>query len=658
LIKYKKRYDVIIVGAGHAGCEAALAAGRLGCRTLLLTMNLDTIALMSCNPAIGGPAKSHLVREIDALGGEMGKAADATFLQMKMLNMSKGPAVRSLRAQSDKAAYHSYMKNMLENQVNLDIKQAIVTDIIMEKRKIKGVKTKLGVHYQGKTVIITTGTFLKGMIHVGMQHMPSGRMGEFPSVELSDSLARLGLKLGRLKTGTTPRLDGRTIAFSRMIKEPGSPEPYRFSFYPKEYFPEQLPCYITHTNTKTHKLIRNNLDRSPLYQGKIQGIGPRYCPSIEDKVVRFPDKERHLSFIEPEGRNTREMYTQGMSTSLPEDIQIRFLRTMPGLENVEIMRPGYAVEYDFVYPSQVERTLETKKIKGLFLAGQVNGTSGYEEAAAQGIVAGMNAALKVQDKEQVIFGRENSYIGTLIDDLVTKEITEPYRMMTSRSEYRLLLRQDNADLRLTDIGHKIGLITNERYKLFLAKKNKIQEEIKRLKHAKVVPNPKNMAILELLKEPLRKVTTLAELLCRKNLDYEKIKAVDETQSELPKEIVEQVEIELKYEGYIERQYKQVAEFKKLENKRLLKGIDYCKIKGLRKEAREKLQRIQPISIGQAGRVAGINPADISVLMVYLAAIGRGKGRNVSRETNPLHLTKSRTGSKTTAVLAKARTRNR
>jgi tRNA uridine 5-carboxymethylaminomethyl modification enzyme len=624
MITYKKRYDVIVVGAGHAGCEAALASARMGLKTLILTMNLDTIALMSCNPAIGGPAKSQLVREIDALGGEMGKATDNTFLQMKMLNTSKGPAVRSLRAQSDKAKYHEYMKLVLENQNGLEVKQAIVKELSVEKGRVNGVKTKLGVFYRGKSVIVTTGTFLNGKIHVGLESMASGRMGEFPSIELSKSLKKEGLMLGRLKTGTTPRVDKRTLDFSKMDIQPGSRDRnLRFSFVKSSYNPKQLPCHLTYTNKKTHQIILKNLDRSPLYQGVIDGVGPRYCPSIEDKVVRFADKERHLAFIEPEGKDTNETYVQGISTSLPEDVQLKLLRSMAGLENVEIMRPGYAVEYDFVFPSQIKKSLETRKIKGLYLAGQINGTSGYEEAAAQGLVAGINAGLAAKKQEQVILGRENSYIGTLIDDLINKDIQEPYRMMTSRSEYRLLLRQDNADLRLTETGHRVGLIDKKRHKSLLEKKAAIKKEIKRLKQIKVMPKKEILKFLLKYKEKMSKPTMLAELVSRPGLDYKKLEKIDDERKGLAADVVEQVEIELKYEGYIKRQEKQVEGFKKLENRKL-KNIDYTEITGLRNEAKAKLQSIQPLTIGQAGRIAGVNPADITVLLVYLEAMRRKK----------------------------------
>jgi tRNA uridine 5-carboxymethylaminomethyl modification enzyme len=584
---YPKKYDVIVVGAGHAGIEAALAAARLGCQTLLLTMNLDTVAFMSCNPAIGGPAKSQLVREVDALGGEMGIAADLTFLQMKILNTNKGPAVHALRAQSDRLDYHKVMKNMLEEQVNLELKQGVVEEILVTKdNEVQGVRTSLETIYEAKTVIITTGTFLNGIIHVGMVHQEAGRAGEFPAKGLSESLKKIGLQLGRLKTGTPARLNKRSIDFSKMSIQPGDeslrffsflweykqyglniPEPLASAFASASGLP-QVPCHLTWTNKETHRIIKENLDRSPLFSGKIQGTGPRYCPSIEDKVVRFPEKDSHQCFIEPTGRNTLEMYAQGLSTSLPADVQLAFLRTMPGLENVEILRPGYAVEYDYVPPSQLTLSLETRTIPGLFCAGQINGTSGYEEAAAQGIVAGINAAQTVKGLPAITFGREESYIGTLIDDLITKEITEPYRMLTSRSEYRLLLRQDNADLRLTEKGFAAGLISQERYNSFLKKKAAVEQ-----------------------KQPLSP------------------------------EIVEQIAIAQKYAGYIKRQLEQVERFKKLENKVIPPDLDLGSMQGLSAEARQKLAKIKPTSVGQASRIAGVSPADIAVLLVMLKARG-------------------------------------
>jgi len=589
LIRYPKEYDVIVIGAGHAGCEAALASARIGCRTLLLTMNCDTIALMSCNPAVGGPAKSQLVSEIDALGGEMGMCTDKTYLQMKMLNTAKGPAVHSLRAQSDKKLYNITMKKTVEEQENLNLKQDLAEEILVNsKKQVEGVRTRLDVIYCCRAVVVCSGTFLNGVIHVGLKQMEAGRAGEFPAKGLSGSLKKIGFKLGRLKTGTTPRLDRRSIDLSKMTLQPGD-EPLKLFSFIWEYgelgmeVPEnpqtkldQVPCHLTYTNKKTHELILANLDRSPLYQGRIKGIGPRYCPSIEDKVVRFKDRDKHQVFIEPEGRATMEMYTQGMNTSLPEDVQREMLRTMEGLEKVEIIRPGYAIEYDFVYPSQLQRTLETKEIPGLFLAGQVNGTSGYEEAAAQGIVAGVNAALKVKGREPLILRRDDSYIGTLIDDLITKEIEEPYRMMTSRSEYRLLLRQDNADLRLTEKGYKAGLIPDIRYRFFKKKKEMIE---------KGMENGSGH------------------------------------NEHLPGNVARQVEIHIKYEGYIKRQLKQIERFKDLEDRLIPSGLDYLKLPGLSREAQIKLDKIRPVSIGQASRIAGVNPADMSVLLIHLKTRG-------------------------------------
>lgn len=616
----EEKYEIAVVGAGHAGCEAALAAARLGLSTIMFTVSVDSIALMPCNPNIGGSSKGHLVREIDALGGQMGKNIDKTFIQSKMLNESKGPAVHSLRAQADKQEYSKEMRITLENTENLTIRQAEVTELCVENGKIVGIKTFSGAKYVCKAVILATGTYLKAKCIYGEVSNETGPNGLQAANYLTDSLKSLGIKMYRFKTGTPARVDKRSIDFSKLEEQKGDERivPFSFSTDPESIQKEQVSCWLTYTNEETHKIIRENLDRSPLFSGAIEGTGPRYCPSIEDKVVKFADKNRHHVFIEPEGLYTNEMYLGGMSSSLPEDVQYAMYRTVPGLEGVKIVRNAYAIEYDCINPRQLKPTLEFQNIEGLYSGGQFNGSSGYEEAAAQGLIAGINAALKVLGREEVILDRSQAYIGVLIDDLVTKENKEPYRMMTSRAEYRLLLRQDNADLRLSEIGYKVGLVSEDVYQKVKRKEQLIEQEINRLEQVTIGANEKVQKLLENFQStPLKTGTTLAELIRRPELSYEMLKEIDEERIPLPYDVIEQVNINIKYDGYIKRQLKQVEQFRKLEKKKLNPNFDYDKVEGLRKEAIQKLNLYKPVSIGQASRISGVSPADISVLLIYL-----------------------------------------
>lgn len=613
------KFDVIVVGAGHAGCEAAISCARLGAKVLLCTLNVDNIALMPCNPAIGGPAKSTLVREIDALGGVMGEAADATYIQMKMLNSSKGPAVRALRAQSDKKQYMTYMRDIIESNENIFLRQACITDLLVKDRRIVGAVDEFGIEYSAQAVILTTGTSLSGKIFVGLKSYSAGRLGEKAAIGLSDSLKSLGINIKKLKTGTPPRVDKRTIDYSKMTIQPGDEELHFYSFKPARPVRAQYPCYLTRTNEETHAVIKANLDKSPMFQGLIQGVGPRYCPSIEDKVVRFSENPSHHIFIEPEGLGTYEVYIQGFSSSLPADVQVKMLRTLPGLENAHVIKPAYAVEYDYVPAVQTMHSLMSKDIKGLFFGGQINGTSGYEEAAAQGLIAGINAFNYLNNSEMLELSRSSSYIGTLIDDLVTKDIDDPYRMLTSRSEYRLLLRQDNADTRLTPIGKKIGLIDEAQFKVFTDKQEAIERELLRIKDAKISACEEVNSILSKYNEHIERGIKIAEFLKRPNIDYKVIKEIDSvtTSLNIPSDVAEQVEILVKYDGYLKRQEFQVEQAGKLDKYKIPEDIDYTKIDHISSETKDKLNKIRPKTLAQASRIGGVKPADISILMVML-----------------------------------------